>query len=704
MDRIFENRTLEVDPRLRTDNTPTTDTGDDIQLLQIKERRKKAQAGTVDLGPEVYGKRLSRIDKFDAMGKLRRMSIPGDQPQNSRKPSNPLQRTIAAGQDREGGFNTHQRQISSKHQTRSQMQQSASDSPIPTKSSPEPPPEKRYSKIHGLGSPWPKPLVFPQAGKRKSTVEFEDLQRLDEGEFLNDNLMGFYLRYLEYQLEQNHPELAQKIYFFNTYFFASLTNTPRGKKGVNYEAVQKWTRTVDIFAFDYVVVPINESAHWYVAIICNLPALDRNLEAEDETDLQATVNVSSDNAPSLSSRAPSTSAVDEIENKAALYDIDADGTRNSFAEMNLEGKQEPYNHDMAVNSMLEAELSHCPNEELGKDDGSLVQPIKPVLEIAEALPSTAQLLNDDSPSSPRKGRRKSTGRLQKYEPGSPIIITLDSLGLSHSPTVRILKDYLAQEGKAKRALEFPDDAIKGMTAKGIPLQNNFCDCGLYLLGYLEKLVQNPQDLCHKILQRELDVDVDWPSLNPSHMRDQLRARIQELQAQQEAERKEAAKKTGKYISREDTKPVTSLGSSEFSPSGALPKVDEGPKPGSKAAREIALKSAIPLDQQPQPKVRTIRRSPMVVPSPEDLNNKEKGLQPVVPTGASQEDTPVFLGEKPVSRGTSGLRDMDRPIRESKEEIEHTSGNPTGASPMKYLEKVEILARNPTFGDSDMLGV
>lgn len=688
MDRIFENRTLEVDPRLRTDNKPTTDMGDDIQLLQIKEHRKKAQAGTVDIGPEVYGKRFSRNDKCDAMGKLRRMSIPGDQPQNSRKPSNPLQRTIAEGQDREGGFNTHQRQ--KQHQTRSQMHQSGDDGPILTKSSPEPSTEKRYSKVYGLGSPWAKPLVFPQTGKRKATVEFEDLERLDEGEFLNDNLMGFYLRYLEYELEQKHPELAQKIYFFNTYFFASLTNTPRGKKGVNYEAVQKWTRTVDIFAFDYVVVPINESAHWYVAIICNLPALDRNLEAEDETDLQAAFDVSTDNGPSLSSRAPSTSAMDENEKKAALYDIDADSTRNSFAGMNLEGKQEPYNHDMAENSMLKAELSHCPIEESCKDDGSLEQPTKPASERAEALPTTAQLLNDNSPSSPRKGRAKSTGRLQKYEPGSPIIITLDSLGLSHSPTVRILKDYLAQEGKAKRALEFPDDAIKGMTAKGIPLQNNFCDCGLYLLGYLEKLVRNPQDLCHKILQRELDVDVDWPSLNPSHMRDQLRTRIQELHAQQEAERKEAAKKTGKYISREDTKPVTSPGSTKFSPSGALPKVDEGPKPGSKATRESALKSTISLDRQPQPKVRTIRRSPMVVPSPEDLNNKGKGAQPVVPTGASQEDTPVFLGEKPVPRGTSGSRNMERPIRESKEGIEHASGNPTGASPMRYLEKVEML--------------
>ena len=59
-------------------------------------------------------------------------------------------------------------------------------------------------------------------------------------------------------MEQSRPLLAKRIYIFNTFFYERLTNTARGKRGINYEAVQKWTSKVDIFNFDFVVVPINE--------------------------------------------------------------------------------------------------------------------------------------------------------------------------------------------------------------------------------------------------------------------------------------------------------------------------------------------------------------------------------------------------------------------------------------------------------------
>ncbi len=32
--------------------------------------------------------------------------------------------------------------------------------------------------------------------------------------------------------------------------------------------VKKWTRNINIFEKDFVVIPINKSAHWYLAIIC----------------------------------------------------------------------------------------------------------------------------------------------------------------------------------------------------------------------------------------------------------------------------------------------------------------------------------------------------------------------------------------------------------------------------------------------------
>jgi hypothetical protein len=65
-------------------------------------------------------------------------------------------------------------------------------------------------------------------------------------------------RYLERDLEVSHPAIAKRIYFFNTFFYERLTSRSSGKRGINYEGVQKWTSKIDIFNFDYVVVPVNE--------------------------------------------------------------------------------------------------------------------------------------------------------------------------------------------------------------------------------------------------------------------------------------------------------------------------------------------------------------------------------------------------------------------------------------------------------------
>ena len=59
--------------------------------------------------------------------------------------------------------------------------------------------------------------------QQRTTVDARDIERLDEGEFLNDNLIAFYLRFLKVQLEKSHPELSKRIYFQNTYFYETLT-------------------------------------------------------------------------------------------------------------------------------------------------------------------------------------------------------------------------------------------------------------------------------------------------------------------------------------------------------------------------------------------------------------------------------------------------------------------------------------------------
>ncbi|KAL8895124.1 MAG: hypothetical protein Q9192_003831 [Flavoplaca navasiana] len=433
---------------------------------------------------------------------------------------------------------------------------------------------QKYSEIHGLGKPWPKPLVYPKEGKKRTTVCFDDLKRLDEGEFLNDSLIAFYLRYLEHQAEQRDHTMARRVYMFNTFFYASLTSSKPGQRGINYEAVQKWTRGIDLFTYDFVVVPVNESAHWYIAIICNLPALNRKLggfDDESAPDVGSPKGTEVDQASKdklLLSSSPRTAAGDEdCHHVLRRTDDPAEDpkeheTTASFAEMSLETPNTSvgtgdFNSDIPIavrtnhaeQKLLDGQLRQVTAN--GQDSGDpdargLESPDRKVEEVIET----------DKPTSPRlrPGKRKSLASTRVFDPYKPTILTFDSFGTAHAQTVRVLKQYLREEANDKRGqMEFDEKELQGVTAKQIPQQDNFCDCGLYLLGYMEKFFENPREFIDKIMRRQWDVVKDWPNLGPSIMRTNLRnlllglgkSHLEELESARNARRANATSKASK---------------------------------------------------------------------------------------------------------------------------------------------------------------
>lgn len=140
----------------------------------------------------------------------------------------------------------------------------------------------RWTHVHGI-PPWDSPLTYPATGPKRTTVEARDFERLDDGEFLNDNLISFYLRYLE----EHNADFKDQVHIFNTFFYTSLSTNKAGKKGFNYDAVKRWTRNIDLFAHPFVAVPINVNLHWFLVIICNLDKLEKyclgEVDKEGET-------------------------------------------------------------------------------------------------------------------------------------------------------------------------------------------------------------------------------------------------------------------------------------------------------------------------------------------------------------------------------------------------------------------------------------
>ena len=446
------------------------------------------------------------------------------------------------------------------------------------------PEKEKYSVKHGLGDPWKKALTYPNVGKKKTTVEWSDLERLDEGEFLNDNLIGFYLRYLEQRLEEERPELAKRVYFFNTFFFATLTNAHKGKKRFNYEGVQKWTRSVDLFTCDYIIVPINEQAHWYLAIICNLPALDYDLAVHDDmvsSPIEDSRAISKQGPGQTEERAPSPKnqphgSRSDIPLPSAKGPSERE-TRTSFSQMSLENgvrlptgdeldlydtdgpeKARPSSEDKdMLDSQIEDTMPEFTASKEAKDYP--VSPKKPGAEIEDPINGQDEGVQVVAKS--KKGKRKSLpAPITKVDPRKPAIITFDSLGQTRSQTIRILKDYLREEAKAKRSMDFEESQMKGINAKRIPQQDNFSDCGVFLLGYVDTflgLETDPKDFITKTIQQTHE-EKDWPKLVPGNLRASIRNQVRGLHEIQTNERREeSAIKSRKFAEKEDKKLVSS---------------------------------------------------------------------------------------------------------------------------------------------------
>jgi sentrin-specific protease 7 len=377
---------------------------------------------------------------------------------------------------------------------------------------------------------WKKPLVYPWTGKKKAEVCIEDRDRLREDEFLNDNLIGFYMRFLQDHLERTNQKAAEKVYFFNSYFFDTLTNTPKGERGINYSGVEKWTRSVDLFNYDYIVVPINQAAHWYVAIICNLPSLEVGKAdsmqpssasiSEKETSNQPESDVHEilespepEPAPVLPSREEKTRKSESPSSQDA---------RQSFASMTIQGQEK---------AQREAERSEAPTESEDWPEGQENDILPPAKSSPfKETPNEPRDISHAASQAARKSKKGKAG--PKLSPKQTTIVTFDSLDLGRSPTIKMLRDYICKEASSKRGVQIDPTGIKGMRARQIPLQPNFSDCGLYLLAYVEKFVQDPDSFITKLLQREMDQVDDWPPLGSGLLRHRLRKFLDDLYDEQ----------------------------------------------------------------------------------------------------------------------------------------------------------------------------
>ncbi|XP_043962953.1 sentrin-specific protease 6 [Gambusia affinis] len=389
-----------------------------------------------------------------------------------------------------------------------------------------------------FSGPVMKLMVYPPPpAKGGISVTNEDLHCLNDGEFLNDVIIDFYLKYLV--LERLKKD-AHRIHVFSSFFYKRLNQRERrsGPDTVNlpiqkrkHNRVKTWTRQVDLFQKDFIFVPINESAHWYLAVICfpglHGPVLEKNPMYLD---------------PPAASGSPGSPAGPQAEENIPDHcrPLSPDGLDCSSEEPSPAVPEEP----------------DCDPNESGQNPpgpgraGAEPQFSSELHRISVCYGDDAFAFSDDQSScqdecSDDGNTADDTGATETSLASKPVIckqpciLIMDSLrGPTRSNVVKTLREYLEVEWEVRKATQrgFGKEVMKGSSPR-VPQQDNFSDCGVYVLQYVESFFENPIPSFH--LPMNLS---DWfPQQRMKTKREEIKELILKIKGQQEVDRKESGR-------------------------------------------------------------------------------------------------------------------------------------------------------------------
>jgi hypothetical protein len=99
-------------------------------------------------------------------------------------------------------------------------------------------------------------------------ISDSDFRCLYTKQWINDTLIDFFLKYFTQEMVRNNTLSNDDFHVLTTFFFTKLVSTKD-----HYQNIQRWVSKLDLLRKNFVILPINESLHWYCAIIHNLSAL-----------------------------------------------------------------------------------------------------------------------------------------------------------------------------------------------------------------------------------------------------------------------------------------------------------------------------------------------------------------------------------------------------------------------------------------------
>lgn len=90
-----------------------------------------------------------------------------------------------------------------------------------------------------------------------NTITGADIQTLADSNWLNDEVIN---NYMDMLIQRGQSKEYPSVYAFNTFFYPKLSSS-------GYASVKRWTKKVDLFQQDMVLVPLHLEVHWALAVI-----------------------------------------------------------------------------------------------------------------------------------------------------------------------------------------------------------------------------------------------------------------------------------------------------------------------------------------------------------------------------------------------------------------------------------------------------
>ena len=134
-------------------------------------------------------------------------------------------------------------------------------------------------------------LKYPPDEKNQISLYGRDLLCLRDGQYLNDNIVNFYLKHFQ-KSERLRESLRGKIFIYDALFATHLIKPKRRRvdkdlpksdfkerfmvfkvatvSDTYHSTLKAWTKNVDIFTKDYLFIPFIRDQHWFLVILCNI--------------------------------------------------------------------------------------------------------------------------------------------------------------------------------------------------------------------------------------------------------------------------------------------------------------------------------------------------------------------------------------------------------------------------------------------------